>query len=217
MILYNPQNVKNWDSLRVTGSVQQSYRAALGFSNEHVIFGRVGRAEPSKTDYLLLATASCIAKRVPNARFLFVGLPWMYRAWLRMKPSLRRKMVCVPETASDSELAVFYQSIDVLWHTASRGETFGNVNAEAMTFTKPVITHSTPFRGGNFAESIDNAQIELVDNSVNGFVANDPASVAEAAHRLAVDASLRERMGCAGRKKWSNCTMLALSLRISNA
>jgi glycosyltransferase involved in cell wall biosynthesis len=200
-VLYYPQNVAAWDRSAIPLPVRARLREKLGFSDGHVVFGRVGRAEPSKTDYLVLASAPRMAKRVPNARFLFVGLPWLYRVWLRSKPSLKGRMVFLPETASDADLARFYGVIDVFWHAASRGETFGNVIAEAMTFGKPVITHATPFKGGSLEEHVDNAQVELVDHGVTGLVANDPASVVSAAARMADDGSVRKRFGDAGRNK----------------
>jgi glycosyltransferase involved in cell wall biosynthesis len=49
------------------------------------------------------------------------------------------------DPTSDEELvSKFYNTIDVLCHANSLGETFGNTIAEAMINGKPVITH----RGG---------------------------------------------------------------------
>jgi hypothetical protein len=62
-----------------------------------------------------------------------------------------------------------------------------------MAVGAPVVTCSTPW--------VDNAQIELVDNGVNGYVASHPQSFAEAIAALLEDDALRERFGRAAAQK----------------
>jgi glycosyltransferase involved in cell wall biosynthesis len=200
LILYYPQNVSSWDKHRLPGAKIRAIRQSLGIKDSELVVGRIGRSEPSKTDYLVLASAGKIAKKHPNVKFLFAGMPLLFRLWLSLKPSLRGKLIFIPETPDDAKISRFYQSIDIFWHTASRGETFGNVNAEAMIFQKPVITHSTHFRGGNIDETMDNAQIEIVDHMKTGLVASYPSDVVQAV-KLLQDKSKRQAMGRAGRLK----------------
>ena len=192
IVIGYPQNVANWDKIR--GKM-------LGVPKDSFVIGRLGRAEPSKTDFLLLQSAPRIARKIKNVHFIFVGLPLLYRKILGLYPVLNGKITFLEESSEDEDLAKFYETIDVLWHTASWGETFGNVIAEAMTFGKPVVTHSTPFKGGKLAERMDNSQIELVDHLVTGLVANYPNDVVEAMYILASDPQLVREFGQAGRQK----------------
>ena len=200
-VLYYPQNVAAWDRLRLPQKEISGARAKLGFGERDFVIGRIGRPEPSKTDYLVLASAGKIARRIPRARFLFVGMPLLFRVFLSLKPSLWGKAVFLKETPDDAKIAKFYQSIDAFWHTASWGETFGNVNAEAMVFEKPVVTHSTPFRGGDIEEHMDNAQIEVVDHLKTGLIASYPEDVAKAFEMLSGNSKLVRNLGIQGRRK----------------
>ena len=82
-----------------------------------------------------------------------------------------------------------------------RGETFGNVNAEAMIFKKPVLTHSTPFKGGRINEKMDNAQIEIVDHMKTGMVANYPKDVVVAVEFFVRNPGKIAQFGEAGYRK----------------
>jgi hypothetical protein len=62
-----------------------------------------------------------------------------------------------------------------------------------MAVGAPVVTCSTPW--------VDNAQIELVDNGVNGYVASHPQSFAEAIAELLSDEARREQFGRAAAAK----------------
>ncbi len=199
-VLYYPQNIESWNKHTLTRTHINSLRKRLGINKNDFVIGRLGRAEPSKTDFLLLASATRIAKKIPNVKFVFVGLPLLYRKILLAQPSLKGRVIFLPETPNDAEIARFYQIIDVFWHTASRGETFGNVNSEAMIFKKPVITHSTPFKG-KLNETLDNAQIEIVDHMKTGMVANYPEDVANAALYLYENPLLAKTMGIKGFEK----------------
>ncbi|MGV8168630.1 MAG: glycosyltransferase family 4 protein [Candidatus Nanoarchaeia archaeon] len=200
-VLYYPQNSESWKKQELTKSQISTARKKLGLNDHDFVIGRLGRAEPSKTDFLLLASAPVIAKKVKNAKFVFVGLPFLYRKLLSMNKNLKNRLVFLPETPDDKKIAEFYQCIDVFWHTASRGETFGNVNTEAMLFKKPVVTHSTPFKGKKLLETTDNAQIEVVDHEKTGLVADYPGDVAEAMKILQENPKKRKEYGENGYKK----------------
>jgi glycosyltransferase involved in cell wall biosynthesis len=200
-VLYYPQNVESWDRHALGGEALQKLRERNGIKNEDFIIGRIGRAEPSKTDFLVLKSAPLIARRIAKAKFLFVGLPWLYRAILSRNRHLKGRLIFREETGDDRKLAEYYQLMDAFWHTAGRGETFGSVNAEAMIFRKPVVTHSTPFRGKSLAETRDNAQVEVVEHLRTGIVANHPEEVAGAFHFLYSHPEKRRRLGEAGRAR----------------
>ena len=73
-------------------------------------------------------------------------------------------MEFLPPVGTDAELAAFYGSLDALAHANDTGESFGLVIAEAMACGLPVVTHPCPGER-------DNAQLDLVQDGVTGFVA----------------------------------------------
>ncbi|HUB67341.1 MAG TPA: glycosyltransferase family 4 protein [Candidatus Methylacidiphilales bacterium] len=86
-------------------------------------------------------------------------------------------------------LAAIYSAGDLMLHMSDWGESFGYTIAEAMQYGLPVITRSTPW--------CDNAQVELVEHGVTGYVCNSRAGAAEGILRLATDSSLRRELGAA--------------------
>ena len=89
----------------------------------------------------------------------------------------------------------FYQNLDVFTHGSRVGETFGCVIAEAMANRLPVVTISTPQRKKS------NAQSELVEDGVTGFVRRFEWSYGNAVIELLRNEPLRTRMGQLGYEK----------------
>lgn len=85
------------------------------------------------------------------------------------------------------DVYTFYDSIDVLGHSSRIGESFGYVIAEALARGTPVVVNSTPMR--------DNAQIELVDHGVTGYVATSNRDFAAAILNLLDDDNKRKQFG----------------------
>ena len=198
-VVYYPQNIKEWEKHKLSKSSITKIRKKLNMDDK-IVLGRLGRAQPSKTDFLLIKSAPQIAKQIPNSFFIFVGLPYLYQKKLLKHKILKDKVLFLPETSKDKEIAIFYQIIDIFWHTASRGETFGNVNTEAMIFKKPVITHYTPINS-NKHYTTDVAQAEIVENNKTGFVASSPEDVVEAVKRFSKNKKLIKKMGDKGHYK----------------
>jgi glycosyltransferase involved in cell wall biosynthesis len=94
----------------------------------------------------------------------------------------------------ESELAGFLGGINVLAHANDAGESFGLAIAEAMAAGLPVITH--PAAGNR-----DNAQLELVEDGVTGFVAQNAEEYAVALVRLLSNPGEAKAMGKAAREK----------------
>lgn len=99
-------------------------------------------------------------------------------------------MIVLPQTSSSRDIALFFSVIDVYAHASKIGESFGVSIAEAMAFKRPVVVNSTPHA--------DNAQVELVDNNITGFVVDYPKGFAQAVLTLKDDPRLRRAMGEAG-------------------
>ena len=99
---------------------------------------------------------------------------------------------------------------DVILHTSSIGESFGYGIAEPMNLGKPVITNSVPWH--------DQAQLELVQHGVCGWVANSRSNLRKAIDSLANDPALRARFGQSGRhriQKIANLDRSAQRLRLA--
>lgn len=92
-------------------------------------------------------------------------------------------------------MTAFYCAADVFASASSIGESFGLAIAEAMALGIPIVTSSTPWT--------DNAQVEVVDNGVNGWVANHPRAFAEAVANLLHDERRRSAFGAAAAEKAS--------------
>ena len=196
-IIYNPCNIDAWNQNKLPQEIIDGVKLNYGIKEGDFVIGRLGRSEPSKTDFLLIASVQRIAKKIPNVKFLFVGLPKLYVNILSDMPNLKGKLIFLPTTPDDYKISRFYQTIDVFWHTASKGESFGITNVEAMIFKKPVVTHSTDWNALNY-KRVDNAQIEVVTNGQNGFVANYPSDIAKAMQMLSMSKELRTLMGDTG-------------------
>jgi glycosyltransferase involved in cell wall biosynthesis len=199
-ILYNPQNVRYWRAYKIPHNKISKLRARLGVKEDQLLIGRLGRSEPSKSDFLFVKSIPLILKKLENVKFVFIGLPYLQRLLLYRHKSVRNKVIFLPNQPKDESAAKFYQIIDIFWHAASRGETFGNVNAEAMIFKKPVITHSTPFNNRNW-KSTDNAQIEVVDHMRTGIIASYPKDIFEAVKFLQNNPKKAKEFGDSGYKK----------------
>lgn len=183
-VIYNPVEINMIDSPRFSRQEIQNIREDLGIQDDYVI-GRVGRAEAKWNDFPL-EVASYLAKKQMRFTYLIVGgLPENIERGIRRR-GLSRIFLDIGKV-TDEELSKVYYVLDVLAHTSKRGETFGYTLAEAMAAERPVVVQSTPYA--------DNAQLELVDNGYNGFVANTPPTYAEAIRELLINQELRDRMG----------------------
>jgi hypothetical protein len=102
-------------------------------------------------------------------------------------------VACVDSSSDPKRLAAFYRAADVFASASSIGESFGLAIAEAMALGVPVVTSSTPWT--------DNAQVEVVDNGLTGWVANHPQAFAEAVADLLADERRRTTFGAAAARK----------------
>ena len=89
----------------------------------------------------------------------------------------------------------FYRGLDVYTHGARIGEGYGIVLAEAMASRLPVVTVATPQR------KKCNAQAEVVEHNLTGFVVRYAWQYADAVIELLKNRTLRERLGERGYEK----------------
>lgn len=94
-------------------------------------------------------------------------------------------------TGFQSDAPAFLRALDVVVHASTEPEPFGLVIVEAMATGKAVVTSGT----GGAEEIVTQGRTALVHR------AGDSSSLAEGIERLARDASLRARIGAAGREE----------------
>jgi glycosyltransferase involved in cell wall biosynthesis len=157
------------------------------------VLGRISRADPGKWSPLALSILPLLARDVPGFRYRVVGGIPEAEAFVR-EHKLEACVEFLPQLETDAELAEFYGGLGALAHANDAGESFGLVIAEAMACGLPVVTHPS-------ADERDNAQLELVEHGVTGFVARTSEEYAGAVRWLFQNPEEARRMGLAGREK----------------
>ncbi|HEV3321809.1 MAG TPA: glycosyltransferase family 4 protein [Solirubrobacteraceae bacterium] len=187
--LYYPVDA---DALRAEATTRDEAHALLGLDPGRPTVVRVGRDDDRKWGDILVAMAPHLLELVPDVQIVLVGATAHRRAQLRRLGALDR-VHCQASTNEPRRLAAFYCAADVFASASSIGESFGLAIAEAMALGVPIVTSSTPWT--------DNAQVEVVDNGMNGWVANHPRAFAEAVADLLGDERRRVAFGAAAAEK----------------
>ncbi|OIO02660.1 MAG: glycosyl transferase [Desulfovibrionaceae bacterium CG1_02_65_16] len=157
------------------------------------VLGRISRADPGKWARLALDILPLLARSTPGFRCRIVGGVAEAEAFV-LEHGLGGCVEFLPPIEVDEDLAAFYGGVSVLAHANDAGESFGLVIAEAMACGLPVVTHPS-------LDDRDNAQLELVDDGVTGYVARTAEEYAGAVRRLFERPDEARRMGQAGREK----------------
>jgi len=166
------------------------YREQNGWPADAVVFGVVGGfvAPRGKGQPEFLDAAARIRARVPAARFAIIGEGSLESALRNQISSLGLDGVAriIPFSAA---IPVVMSALDVLVHPAVGTEALGLVTLEALASGRPVI-----------ASNLDGIPESFVEGEHGLLVPpGDVTALAQAMERLAVDASLRQRMGATGR------------------
>lgn len=162
-----------------------------------IYLGRCGRPDNGIYHAINVRAAHLLRMQGYDIRFVVVAPP------SNMINDLSRYGIpfhVIESTVEPLALSMFYNSIDIYAHGRADGETFGVNIAEAMMHGKPVVTHiaepSFPGMG------VFQAQTELVDHEINGFVSrNEPSEYMLYLKRLIDDQALAKRFGDAAREK----------------
>ena len=148
--------------------------------------GRCSRADDQKWHDVCLDSLPKIFRKVPESRCLIQGATERVKGRLAAL-GLNGRYVELLEPSTD--VGPLYRRLDVFIHGSRIGETFGCVIAEAMANGIPVVTLSTPQR------KKENAQAELVEHNVTGFVCRWQWQYAGAVIELLKNAELRKTFG----------------------
>jgi glycosyltransferase involved in cell wall biosynthesis len=122
--------------------------------------GRCSRPDDQKWHDVCLNSLPKVFRKVPQARCVIQGATERVKAKLSGLDLNGRVELFEPSI----QVKDFYRRLDIFIHGSRIGETFGCVIAEAMAYGIPVVTLSTPQR------KKANAQAELVEHNVTGFV-----------------------------------------------
>ena len=178
-------------AMRASVPERSEAKRRLGLDPDRPVVVRTGRDNDRKWRNLLIDMLPPLLARRADAQVLFVGItPAKQRRLAQL--GLADRVHTLPLMDQD-RLALVHAAADVYLNAAEIGESLSVVTVEAMAVGAPVVTCSTPW--------VDNAQIELVDNGVNGYVASHPESFAEAIAAQLEDDALRERFGRAAAQK----------------
>lgn len=188
-VSYNPIDV---DRLRHLAPPVREAKVQLGLDPDRPVVGRIGRADDRKWSPIVIDMLPRLARLVPDVQVLLVGVTAAKRRRLGRRELSGRTTICEP-TTDERRLATFYAACDVVASASSIGESFGVSIAEAMALGKPVVTTSTPW--------VDNAQVEVIDPGVTGYLANHRRTFAEAVAELLLDDERRSAFGAAGAAK----------------
>ncbi len=173
---------------------RETVRRELGIADDEVVIGKVGRLFPLKGHEFVIAAAGEVLQRNPRVRFLFVGdgiLRGEFESQLNAA-GLRDRFVftgLVPPT----QIPELLHAMDIVVHT-SVWEGLARVLPQGLIAGKPVVSYD-----------VDGAR-EVVIPGETGFLL-PPQSIPELVNalcELAVDAALRERLGAAGRVRFTD-------------
>ncbi len=175
-IIYNPidfDEVFNWKKKDIL-----AYKKKIGIRATDFVIGKYGRKDYLKFGDICIEMFPYLIKKVPNIKYLIIGLPDNLKK-KAIKLNVYSHIIELKTIIQPKELSRFIATLDILAHSSLIGESFGCVYSESMAHKKPIVTNSTPF--------LDNAQIEIVEDGVNGKIANTPQSFAASIEYLLKD------------------------------
>ena len=191
-VLYNPVDFGKFEINKLSEKEKKILKLEIGVPENAPIICRVGRPDMAKWDKFSVEMMRFLIRKLPEIVFLVVGgIPDPIKRKIN-KLKIDKKFFDLG-VVSEKSLMNIYQIIDVYTHCSRMGESFGCTIAEAMAAGKPVVVNSTPWA--------DNAQIELVDNGLTGFVANSPRTYADSIAFLIENKKERITLGLAGLEK----------------
>jgi glycosyltransferase involved in cell wall biosynthesis len=190
-VLYEPIDIEGFERNRPSEQESSNFRSSLGVNDNTTLICRVGRPDIAKWSPFIIHMLWYLARSIPVKLLIVGGTP----KWITEKIAKYHldKNVIDIGVVEEKTLHKIYYSIDMLTHCSRIGESFGRTIGETMAARKPVVVNSSPW--------MDNAQIELVDNWVTGFVTLTSKTFADAVVYLVKHPELAKSMGQNGYEK----------------
>ena len=161
---------------------------ALGIQESDLVVGKIARLFERKGHDDLFDAAPAILQRLPRVRFLLVGDgAWRARLEARARDSGFADRFVFAGLVPPGEVCRYVGLMDLLVHLSTR-EGLARALPQALANAKPVIAYNCDGAG------------EVCRTDETGILvpAGDQPSLIDAVARLAGDAALRRRLGCAG-------------------
>ncbi len=172
----------------------EQVRTELGLKPEHVVIGKVARLFPLKGHEFIVPAAKAVIEKCPQVRFLLVGDGILRSQIEEQLTSLGlRDHFVFAGLVPPGKVPELIQAMDIVVHT-SVWEGLARVLPQGLIAGKPVVSYD-----------IDGAK-EVVIPGQTGYLV-PPRSIDElsaALCELAGDASLRQRLGQAGRERFTD-------------
>ncbi len=171
-----------------------SARAELGIEDDEIVFGKIARLFPLKGHEYLIEASRKLLDRHPRSRILLVGDGILRAQWEERVAQLgMRDRFIFAGLVQPERIPYYLGAMDVLVHTSLR-EGLARTLPQALIAGLPVISYD-----------IDGAR-EVVLKNETGFLippqAIDP--LADAMIQLAMDGSLRQRLGAEGARRFTD-------------
>lgn len=169
-------------------------RAELGFSEDHVVIGKIARLFHLKGHADVIAAAERFALRAPRVRFLFVGdglLKETLQAALH-KSGLADRFVFTGLVPPE-RIPELIHAMDIVVHASYR-EGLARVLPQALIAGKPVVSYD-----------IDGAKEVVIPQETGCLIqAGDITALAGALEQLANSPDMRTRFGQTGRTRFAS-------------
>jgi len=162
-------------------------RNELGYSNGELVVGTIANLRPEKGHHFLLEAAAEVVKKVPQARFFFVGTGELENELKRIVQE-KGLVPYVSFLGMRDDVPKLFSAMDLMVLPSS-SESLPNVVLEAMSCGRAVIVSDTGACG------------ELVESGRTGQVIppQNPQVLAKTIIELLEQPALRERLGRAAR------------------
>jgi glycosyltransferase involved in cell wall biosynthesis len=169
-------------------------RRELGFHNDTLVIGFVGRFSPGKGHEEFLEAASQLNAKYNNIRFVIVGeaigREQAYQHRIHAMCNALKLDPVVRFTGYRKDIPDLMAAFDI-FAFPSHAEAFGIVVIEAMAMERPVVSTNC------------DGVLDIVVDGLTGIYVNprNARQLASAIERLGNDTELREKMGKAGRRR----------------
>lgn len=187
----NGISLVRFDPGRISDHERREIRSELGYGDDELIVGMVGRLVEEKGYLEAFEAARLVKERIANARFIFIGGFENKADAIRPDALERMGIADVAQLLGHRrDVERLYAAMDVFMLPSHR-EGFPRAVMEAAAMGKPCVV--TNVRGCR----------QTVVHEENGLLvpARDPAALADALERLLRSGEERERMGMASRAK----------------
>jgi glycosyltransferase involved in cell wall biosynthesis len=182
------------EPLLAADAQRQAIRDRFSFEDKHIVIGKIARLFHLKGHDDLISAAAEVAKTNPQARFLLVG-----DGILRQRLQSRINELGLTEhfvftgLVPPSEIPGLIGAMDVLVHTSFR-EGLARALPQALIAGRPVISYD-----------VDGAREVVIDDQTGFLIPpGDIRLLAERIGSLVMDDAARQRMGAAGRKRFTD-------------